>query len=88
VSLPRGTRRRSRSGSQKQRLSLACALVGDPELLFLDEPTTGLDSPSRRHIWEIVEELKARGRTILLTTHYMAAGRAVAAGPARPCTPT
>jgi ABC-2 type transport system ATP-binding protein len=59
------------SGGQKQRLSLACALVGDPEALFLDEPTTGLDPASRREIWAIVEELKARGRTILLTTHYL-----------------
>lgn len=62
---------RELSGGQKQRLSLACALVGDPELLFLDEPTTGLDPASRRQIWEIVEGLKARGRTVLLTTHYM-----------------
>jgi len=59
------------SGGQKQRLSLACALVGDPELLFLDEPTTGLDPQSRRQIWEIVESLRGRGRTVLLTTHYM-----------------
>ena len=62
---------RTLSGGQKQRLSLACALVGDPELLFLDEPTTGLDPVSRRQIWEIVEDLKQRGRTVLLTTHYM-----------------
>jgi ABC-2 type transport system ATP-binding protein len=62
---------RELSGGQKQRLSLACALVGDPEVLFLDEPTTGLDPASRRQIWEIVEQLKARGRTVLLTTHYM-----------------
>lgn len=62
---------RTLSGGQKQRLSLACALVGDPELLFLDEPTTGLDPQSRRQTWEIVESLKARGRTVLLTTHYM-----------------
>jgi ABC-2 type transport system ATP-binding protein len=62
---------RTLSGGQKQRLSLACALVGDPELLFLDEPTTGLDPQSRRQTWEIVEGFKARGRTVLLTTHYM-----------------
>jgi ABC-2 type transport system ATP-binding protein len=62
---------RTLSGGQKQRLSLACALIGDPELLFLDEPTTGLDPQSRRQTWEIVEALKARGRTVLLTTHYM-----------------
>ncbi|MBZ0113274.1 MAG: ABC transporter ATP-binding protein [Thermoanaerobaculia bacterium] len=62
---------RNLSGGQKQRLSLACALVGDPEILFLDEPTTGLDPTSRRQIWAIVEDLKQRGRTVLLTTHYM-----------------
>jgi ABC-2 type transport system ATP-binding protein len=62
---------RTLSGGQKQRLSLGCALVGDPELLFLDEPTTGLDPQSRHQTWGIVESLKARGRTVLLTTHYM-----------------
>ena len=62
---------RTLSGGQKQRLSLGCALVGDPDLLFLDEPTTGLDPQSRHQTWEIVEGLKARGRTVLLTTHYM-----------------
>ena len=59
------------SGGQKQRLAIACALVGDPELLFLDEPTTGLDPQSRRQLWSLIEEFKATGRTILLTTHYM-----------------
>jgi ABC-2 type transport system ATP-binding protein len=59
------------SGGQKQRLAVACALVSDPELLFLDEPTTGLDPQSRRQLWDVVLEFKARGRTVLLTTHYM-----------------
>ena len=62
---------RTLSGGQKQRLSLACALVGDPELLFLDEPTTGLDPQSRRQIWDVVRGVQGRGRTVLLTTHYM-----------------
>jgi ABC-2 type transport system ATP-binding protein len=59
------------SGGQKQRLALACALVGDPDFLFLDEPTTGLDPQARRQLWELIEEFKESGRTILLTTHYM-----------------
>ena len=59
------------SGGQKQRLSVACALVGAPDLLFLDEPTTGLDPQSRRQLWGILERFRADGGTILLTTHYM-----------------
>jgi ABC-2 type transport system ATP-binding protein len=59
------------SGGQKQRLAVACALAGDPEILFLDEPTTGLDPQSRRQLWGLIEQFKARGRTVLLTTHYM-----------------
>jgi ABC-2 type transport system ATP-binding protein len=59
------------SGGQKQRLALACAIVGDPELLFLDEPTTGLDPQSRRQLWDLIVELRASGRSIVLTTHYM-----------------
>jgi ABC-2 type transport system ATP-binding protein len=59
------------SGGQKQRLAVACAMVGDPALLFLDEPTTGLDPQSRRQIWEILKRFRSQGRTILLTTHYM-----------------
>jgi ABC-2 type transport system ATP-binding protein len=59
------------SGGQRQRLAVACAIVGDPELLFLDEPTTGLDPQSRRQLWDIIHSFKASGRTVLLTTHYM-----------------
>jgi ABC-2 type transport system ATP-binding protein len=59
------------SGGQRQRLALACALVSDPEVLFLDEPTTGLDPQARLKVWEIVETFRARGGTTLLTTHYM-----------------
>jgi ABC-2 type transport system ATP-binding protein len=59
------------SGGQKQRLALACAIVSDPELLFLDEPTTGLDPQSRRQLWHLIEELRSGGRTIVITTHYM-----------------
>jgi ABC-2 type transport system ATP-binding protein len=59
------------SGGQKQRLALACSIVGEPDLLFLDEPTTGLDPQSRRQLWELIEEFKSSGRTTVLTTHYM-----------------
>jgi ABC-2 type transport system ATP-binding protein len=59
------------SGGQKQRLAVATALVGNPRILFLDEPTTGLDPQSRRQLWEIVHGFQERGGTVLLTTHYM-----------------
>ena len=70
-----GAKRRSwvvkLSGGQKQRLSVACAMVGKPDLLFLDEPTTGLDPQSRRQLWSVLERFRATGGTVLLTTHYM-----------------
>ena len=59
------------SGGQKQRLSIACSLAGDPDLLFLDEPTTGLDPQSRRQLWDVLTRFRSAGGTILLTTHYM-----------------
>lgn len=59
------------SGGQKQKMGLALSLVGEPELLFLDEPTTGLDPTARRAIWEVIKKLKAKGKTIILTTHYL-----------------
>jgi ABC-2 type transport system ATP-binding protein len=59
------------SGGQQRRLAVAIALVGDPELLFLDEPTTGLDPQARRQLWDVIRDLQGRGRTTLLTTHYM-----------------
>ncbi len=82
------------SGGQRRRLDLALALIGDPELLFLDEPTTGFDPDARRHAWRVIESLRDRGKSIFLTTHYMeeaerladriavmAGGRIVAEGP-------
>ena len=59
------------SGGQQQRLSIALALVNDPELVFLDEPTTGLDPQARRSLWDLVKGLQARGKSVMLTTHYM-----------------
>jgi len=59
------------SGGQKQRLAVACALVGNPDILFLDEPTTGLDPQSRLQLWDIVQRFRQKGGTVLLTTHYM-----------------
>jgi ABC-2 type transport system ATP-binding protein len=65
------TRISSLSGGEVRRLDLACAIAGDPDLLFLDEPTTGLDPESRARAWELIADLKARGTTIVLTTHYL-----------------
>jgi len=67
----RATRTQDLSGGQRQRLSVALALVNDPELVFLDEPTTGMDPAARRALWDVVLGLKAEGRSVLLTTHYM-----------------
>jgi ABC-2 type transport system ATP-binding protein len=65
------TRSKALSGGQKQRLSVALALVNDPEIIFLDEPTTGLDPQARRQLWDVIRALRGRGKTILLTTHYL-----------------
>lgn len=59
------------SGGQRQRLLLALALINDPEIIFLDEPTTGLDPQSRRNFWRLIEDIKTQGKTVILTTHYM-----------------
>jgi ABC-2 type transport system ATP-binding protein len=67
----RDDRVRTLSGGQQRRLDVALGLVGDPDLLFLDEPTTGFDPTARRQAWHLVQDLKALGKTILLTTHYM-----------------
>jgi len=64
-------RQKSLSGGQRQRLAVATAMLGDPELVFLDEPTTGLDPQSRRQLWDVVRDFRSRGGTVLLTTHYM-----------------
>jgi ABC-2 type transport system ATP-binding protein len=66
------------SGGQKRRLALAVALLNDPELLFLDEPTTGLDPQARRHVWDIIAELRCQGKAVFLTTHYMEEAEALA----------
>jgi ABC-2 type transport system ATP-binding protein len=62
---------KSLSGGERQRLAVALALINDPDLIFLDEPTTGLDPQARRRLWDVIRELKKKGKTVLLTTHYM-----------------
>jgi ABC-2 type transport system ATP-binding protein len=73
-----GARIKTLSGGQQRRLDLALGLVGDPDLLFLDEPTTGFDPSARRRSWELIESLRDLGKTILLTTHYMDEAQALA----------
>ena len=65
------TREDKLSGGQKQRLSIACALVHDPDVVFLDEPTSGLDPQARRNLWDVLESIRERGKTIVYTTHYL-----------------
>jgi ABC-2 type transport system ATP-binding protein len=67
----RNARVQTLSGGQQQRLSVAIALVNDPKIVFLDEPTTGLDPQARRSLWDVIEEMRGAGKTVLLTTHYM-----------------
>ncbi|HVA87245.1 MAG TPA: ABC transporter ATP-binding protein, partial [Candidatus Saccharimonadales bacterium] len=67
----RNAQTRNLSGGQRQRLSVALALVNDPELVFLDEPTTGLDPAARRSLWDLISSMRDRGKTVLLTTHYL-----------------
>jgi ABC-2 type transport system ATP-binding protein len=59
------------SGGQKQRFSIATTLINDPKIVFLDEPTTGLDPQARRNLWDLVKGIRARGTTVIITTHYM-----------------
>ncbi|WP_369211834.1 ABC transporter ATP-binding protein [Streptomyces flavofungini] len=73
-----GVRVKQLSGGEKRRLDLAMALIGRPEVLFLDEPTTGLDAEGRRETWELVQELRDNGTTVLLTTHYLEEAEALA----------
>jgi ABC-2 type transport system ATP-binding protein len=73
----RNAQTKNLSGGQRQRLSVALALVNDPELVFLDEPTTGLDPAARRGLWELILALKAQGRSVLMTTHYLEEAEAI-----------
>ena len=59
------------SGGQKQRFSIATTLINNPKIIFLDEPTTGLDPQARRNLWDLIREIKAQGKTVIITTHYM-----------------